>query len=203
VSRDIRLVSEDGEMTAPPPPAAIDLASEEKPFLEMGYTIGRLLEDAHRAADELKRSAEQEAAVLVQEANRNATRMKEDAERQARQVRSEAQVVLDDARTAAARINDQVAHEKRLAEAEASVIRREAQREAKMIKDKAQREADAVVAEASARSVDRVRELEHRLRSLQHAEGELERRIARLRSMHRSMQPSEERLAAEPSPDPN
>jgi cell division septum initiation protein DivIVA len=193
VSRDIRLVSKDGERTPPAP--ALDLAHEEKPFLEMGYTIGRLLEDAHRAADELTHSAKQQAAVTLQEANRNAAKIKEEADRAARQIRSEASIVLDDARSAAARLGDQIAHERRLAEAEATVIKREAHREAKMLKSKAQREADAIVEQASGKAAERVRELEHRLRTLQHAEIELKRRVAAAREAQeaqRSIEPEEQ-----------
>ena len=189
MSRGFRLVSENGDGSTDS--RAIDLASEEKPFLEMGYTIGRLLEDAHQAAEDLTKSVELEAAVLLQEAGRNAARAKEEAERITRQARSEATIVLDDARSAASRLSDQVAHEKRLAEAEATVIRREAKREAQLAITKAKREADAIVDSASAAAADRVRELEHRLRSLQRTETDLERRVAQLRSLERSVTPME------------
>jgi cell division septum initiation protein DivIVA len=198
VSREFRLVSQDGETATAPAPPPIDLTQEEKPFLEMGYTIGRLLEDAHAAAEDMKRSAEQEAAVVLQEAGRNAARTKDEADRAARQAKSEATMMLDEARSAASRLSDQVAHERRLAEAEATVIRREASRDAKVIKGKARKEADAIVEAASGRAADRVRELEHRLRSLQRAESDLQKRISYLQSMRRSLEPEEEE-APEPT----
>ena len=192
MSREFRLVSKDGETM--PSPAAIDLTREEKPFLEMGYTIGRLLEDANSAAEDIKRGAEQEAAVILQEANRNAVRTKEEADRLARQAMSEANSALDEARSSASRLSDQVAHEKRLAEAEATVIRREAQREAKVIKEKARREADAILQEAAGGTADHVRALERRLRSLQHAEADLQRKISYLQSLKDTLEPNEEQV---------
>jgi cell division septum initiation protein DivIVA len=201
MSREFHLVSEDGEGSTAQA-RAIDLASEEKPFLEMGYTIGRMLEDANQAAEDLKRNAEQQAAVLLQEAGRNSSRTKEEAERITRQARSEATVILDEARSSAARLMEQAQHDRRLAEAEATVIRREAQREGKLLKGKAQREAQAIIDESSAGAADRVRELEHRLRSLQRVEADLERRVAQLRAVQRSLG-SQDAEEPEPEPEPS
>ena len=170
-----------------PPPPAIDL-KDDKPFLDMGHTIGHLLQEAREAADEMKMTAANEAAVIIQDAGKEASRMKEETERSLRRAQSEARTILDDARSAAARLGDQIAHEKRLAEAEATVIRREAQREAKGIKDKAAREGESIVQAATGDIADRVRQLEHRLRLLKRAEVELQKRVAHLEDTKKALE---------------
>jgi DivIVA domain-containing protein len=103
-----------------------------KPYEQFGIEMGDLLQHAHDAAEHLRKEAENEAAVILQEADKAARHMrdeaaslKREAESEAREIRSEADRMREEAEETARRLKEQAEHFRNLAEAEASLQRQE------------------------------------------------------------------------------
>jgi cell division septum initiation protein DivIVA len=164
------------------------VSQEEKPLMEIGERIGRMLQDSHDAAEDLRKAAESEATSILEMAHRTITGAKAEASRLIERAEAEAAAIVEEARSLAARMQEQITRDKRLADAEGAVARREAHRQAKLITDMARREATEIVEASTGQSATRARELEHRIRVLQIAEVELRARIRQLEVEHPSLE---------------
>jgi DivIVA domain-containing protein len=152
-----------------------------KPYEALGIEMGDLMQHAHDVAEHVKKQAEDEAAVVVQEARTEAGNIRDQAETVKRKLDAEA---IDDKKQAteeAQRLKREAAHVHSLAEAEASLMRQEIRKEGKRLKEEARRRADSILQSAQADSVRQVRELEVRLRKLQKAEAIMKERISVLK----------------------
>jgi DivIVA domain-containing protein len=154
-------------------------ARSERPFLQAGREVGDLLQHAQEVADKLVSDAESDAARIRQEAERAGTATREKADRDIRRKQKEVEIRLSEARAEAARLRDQADHHIRLAQAEVTVSRREAHREAKQVRAEAKKEAEQLRTQSR-------RELEEtakHIRKLRRAESELLARIDVMRPM--------------------
>jgi DivIVA domain-containing protein len=154
-------------------------ARSERPFLQAGREVGDLLQHAQEVADKLVSDAEADAARIRQGAERAATATRDNAGRDIRRKQKEVEILLSEARAEAARLREQADHHIRLAQAEVTVTRREAHREAKQVRAEAKREAEQIRTQSR-------RELEEtakHIRKLRAAEAELLQRIDVMRPL--------------------
>jgi DivIVA domain-containing protein len=148
-----------------------------KPYEALGIEMGDLLQHAHDVAAHVKKQAEDEAAVIVQEAHKEAQHIREQAETVKRKLDAEAIDAKKQATEEAQRLKREAAHVHSLAEAEASLVRQEIRKEAKRLKEEAKRRAAVIIESARADGAKQAQELEARLRKLQKAEAIMRERI--------------------------
>jgi DivIVA domain-containing protein len=148
-----------------------------RPFEALGREMGALMQHAHDAARNVRVNAENEANGVLQKAQREVKRLKDEAETLKRKYQSEALIERDEANVVAERMKEQAEQHRRLAEAESSIMQQEARRLAKRIQDEAKRKANQIIAAAEGEGVERAKEAERRLRRLQEMDMKLRRRI--------------------------
>jgi DivIVA domain-containing protein len=152
-----------------------------KPYEALGIEMGDLLQHAKDVTAHVKKRAEDEAAVIVQEAHKEAQHIREQAETVKRQLDAESIEDKKQATEEAQRLKREAAHVHSLAEAEASLMRQEIRKEAKRLKEEAKRRAQVILESAQADGIKHARELEVRLRKLQKAEAIMKERISVLK----------------------
>jgi DivIVA domain-containing protein len=156
--------------------------SSDRPYYEAGREVGDLLQHAHDSALHIKKEAQEEAAVLLQDAQRTSKRAREEAALMTKRAEKEASVVREEAYAAAERYREQAERSRRLAEAERSIAGQDTRRETKRLRDEAKRQAQQILSRAQAEAAERTVESERRLRRLQEAEATMRRRAALLQS---------------------
>jgi DivIVA domain-containing protein len=156
--------------------------SSDRPYYDVGREVGDLLQHAHDSALHIKKEAQEEAAVLLQDAQRTSKRAREEAAQMTKRAEKEASVVREEAYAAAERYREQAEKARRLAEAERSIAGQDTRREAKRLRDEAKRQAQQILSRAQAEAAERTMESERRLRRLQEAEATMRRRAGLLQS---------------------
>jgi colicin import membrane protein len=154
----------------------------DRPYHDMGREVADLLQHAHDSALHIKKVAEEEAALVLQEAQRASKRARDEAEQATKRAEKEASAVREEAYAAAERYKDQAEKAHRLADAERSIAAQEAHREAKRLRDEAKRKAHELVSRAKAEAAERTADSERRLRRLQEADVAMRRRAALLQA---------------------
>ncbi|MGH2786521.1 MAG: DivIVA domain-containing protein [Actinomycetota bacterium] len=152
-----------------------------KPYEALGIEMGDLLQHANDVAAHVKKTAEDEAAIVVQDAHKEAQGIREQAETVKRKLDSEAAEAKKQATQDAQRLKREAAHVRSLAEAEASLMKQDLRKEAKRLKEEAKRRAEAILQSAHSEAVRRARDTELRLRKLQKAEAIMQERLAVLK----------------------
>lgn len=165
-----------------------------KPYEQFGIEMGDLLQHANDAAEHLRKEAENEAAVILQEADKAARQMRDEAaalkrktEAEARELRTEAEEIRAEAEDAAKRLADQAEHFRNLAEAETSLQRQDIRKEARRLKDEARSRAEALIKGAQREAAERAQVTERRLRKMQEAEVIMRQRLKTLQSQLRAV----------------
>jgi DivIVA domain-containing protein len=154
----------------------------EKPYYEVGHELADLIRHAQDAAEHIKKGAEEEAALLLQDAQRTAKRARDEAEQTTKRAEKEASVVREEAFAAAERYREQAEKSRRLAEAERSIAEQERRRETKRLKEESRRQAQEILARAKEEAAERTSDSERRLRRLQEAEVAMRRRATLMRA---------------------
>jgi DivIVA domain-containing protein len=154
----------------------------DRPYYDLGGEVADLLQHAHDSALHIKKKAEEEAALVLQEAQRASKRAREEAEQATKRAEKEATVVREEAYAAAERYKEQAEKAHRLADAERSIAAQEAHREGKRLRDEAKRKAQELVSRAKADAAERTADSERRLRRLQEADVAMRRRAALLQA---------------------
>ena len=154
----------------------------QQPYYEVGHKLADLIRHAQDSAEHIKKGAEEEAALLLQDAQRTAKRARDEAEQVTKRAEKEAAVVREEAFAAAERYREQAEKSRRLAEAERSIAEQERRRETKRLKDESRRQAQEILARAKAEAAERASESERRLRRLQEAEVAMRRRATLMRA---------------------
>jgi DivIVA domain-containing protein len=162
-----------------------------KPELGIGREIGDLLQRAHDIAVRTKNDAEREATVVRQQAQSEAAKLKKQSDDLLRNARKEAQDLIEDARVRSQRASEAAAQLQRLTQARATVMQREAYQEAKLIRHQAETAAQKVIAAAKDQGADEAKQLEERIRRLREVESKLRQRIKVLAGEVRSLQRQE------------
>jgi DivIVA domain-containing protein len=159
-----------------------------KPHLGIGREIGDLLQRAHDLATRIKDDAEREATNVRQQAQSAVARAKKERDDLLRSARREAEALVGDARVEAQHASQAASSLQRLSEARATVLQREAYQKAKQIRDEAKRAADEVIAEARSQGADEANQIESRIRRLRDTESSLRARIQSLAAHLRGLQ---------------
>jgi peptidoglycan DL-endopeptidase RipA len=159
-----------------------------KPHLGTGREIGDLLQRAHDLATRIKEDAEREATHVRQQAQSAVARAKKEKDDLLRSARREAEALVGDARVEAQHASQAASSLQRLAEAKATVLQREAYEKAKQIRAEALRAADKVIAAARSQGAGEANQLEGRIRRLRETESNLRARIQSLAAHLRGLQ---------------
>lgn len=176
--------------------------ASDRPYYDMGREVAGLLQHAHDSALHIKKEAEEEAALVLQEAQRASKRARDEAEQATKRAEKEATTVREEAYAAAERYKEQAENAHRRAEAERSIAAQEAHREAKRLRDEAKRKAHDLLSRAKADAADRTAESERRLRRLQEADVAMRRRAALLQAkLDELTDKVRAALPEEPAPD--
>jgi DivIVA domain-containing protein len=165
-----------------------------KPYEALGIEMADLLQHANDVAAHVKKTAEDDAAVILQEAHKEAKSIREQAETVKRKLDAEAAAAKKEATEDAQRLKREAQHVRSLAEAEASLMKQDLRKEAKRLKEEARRRAEAILHSAQSEGKTRAREAELRLRKLQKAETIMKERLAALQEqLSETVEEAEER----------
>lgn len=178
VASDVRALKRELESTQ---------AGSHRPLEALGQEMGALMQHAHDAAGQVRKSAETEAATVLQKAQHDASKARQEAEKLKKRYESETLVARDEAMAVVDRLREQAEQQRRLADAQVSILHQEARRSAKQIQDKAKKKAQDLLARVDAEAEARTSESERRLRKLQEVETKLRRRIDLLSSKLQAM----------------
>jgi DivIVA domain-containing protein len=148
-----------------------------RPYESLGREIGALMQHAHDAAAHVRKGAENEATTMLQKAQRDAAKARQEAEQLKKKYETETLIARDEALAAVDRLREQAEQQRRFAEAEANILHQEARRSARRLHDEAKKKAANIVEAATSESQARAAESERRLRRLQEFETKLRGRI--------------------------
>jgi DivIVA domain-containing protein len=154
----------------------------ERPYYDVGHELADLIRHAQDSAMHIKKAAEEEAALLLQDAQRTSKRARDEAEQTTKRAEKEASVVREEAFAAAERYREQAEQSRRLAEAERSIAEQERKRDLKKLKDESRRQAQEIISRAKTEAAERTNESERRLRRLQEAEAAMRRKATMMRA---------------------
>jgi len=175
----------------------------DRPYEGFGQEMGALMQHAHEAAAQVRKSADAEALGILRDARAAAARAREEAAQITRRAESEASFLREESALAADHIKAEAEKARRLAEAESAITQQELYRAAKRVKSEARMKASEILAAAEAEAKQRTLDSERRLRRLQEAEMLMRRRIealsAKLEALQREVV-AEDAASDEPPP---
>lgn len=176
-----------------------------RPYDALGREMGALMQHAHDAAAHVRKTAENEATTILQKAQHDAAKARQEAEQLKKKYETEKLIARDEALAAVDRLREQAEQQRQMAEAEGNILHQEARRSAKRLQDDAKKKAGEIIATATSESHARAAEAERRLRRLQEFETKLRRRIefltAKLQALTQQVKQALETKGEEERPD--
>ena len=167
----------------------LELADERagRPYAAAGMEIGDLLQHAVDVAGTVESRANAEAARTLQDARKAASDLRHEAESLKQRAEQEADALRRETRAEAAHLKEQWSRMRRTAEAELSVTKQQAEREARAMRQEARHEAEAIRT-SSEQAREELRALEQKVMRLQEAEVVLRRKLKGLAEQRRKLE---------------